>query len=467
MGLPGAVTVGAGASLTVALALQGQRLGEGVTLGSLLVVTIFLAVLVGTIAAPHLTIAAIIPLFAAVPALKIFVVPWIGPIKDLVTIAAAAAVPVLVIQRRGLGRWRGDPWAIGAAGVLLGLYVLNVGGGLGPNAYDAGWLQGVRLSAEPLLLLLAGLTAADARRTLRWALRSLVATTVAVALIGLGQQLIGQEGLVRLGYEWDLHIRTIDGYLRSFGTLDDSFAYATFLIFGLAAAIFSLRRGPLAYAVGVVLLAGIAASLVRTAVVILAALLGLWLARQNRVHVAALVLGAATLSGILILLVGSGATEGRTLRVDPTVYLTINGRTDVWGVALGSPSEWPFGRGVGEVGTAANRATFGIYRSEEEALNAPSFAVDSGYFATVADVGIVGLLVLLALFARLIVLAWRAIARGHAAGWVAAGLLASLLLDAVTRASFNGFPTAFLGLLLVGLALAAAEEADERAALTR
>ena len=36
-----------------------------------------------------------------------------------------------------------------------------------------------------------------------------------------------------------------------------------------------------------------------------------------------------------------------------------------------------------------------------------------------------------------------------------------MLLDAVTRASFTGFPTAFLGLLLVGIALAAADE-DER-----
>jgi hypothetical protein len=446
------------------VAIQGQALGEGVTIGGLLALTVFLAVLIGTVAAPHVTLAAMLPLFAAVPALKLFVVPWIGPIKDLVTIAAAAAIPVLVIQRRSIGRWRGDPWAIGAAGALLGLYVLNVGGGLGREAYDAGWVQSVRLTAEPLLLLLVGLTAADAQRTLRWALRSLVATTVAVALVGLGQQAIGAEGLLRLGYEWDLHLRTINGHLRSFGTLDDSFAYVTFLLFGLAAAIFSLRRGPFAFAVGAVLLAGIAAGLVRTALVIAAAILGLWLARQNRVHVAALVLGAAVLSGMLILLVGSGATEGRTLRVDPTVYLTINGRTDVWGVALGSPSEWPFGRGVGEVGTAADRATFGIYRSQEEALDAPSFAVDSGYFATVADVGIVGLLVLLALFARLIVLARRAILRGYEAGWVAAGLLAALLLDAVTRASFNGFPTAFLGLLLVGLALAAAEEQDERTA---
>jgi O-antigen ligase len=139
----------------------------------------------------------------------------------------------------------------------------------------------------------------------------------------------------------------------------------------------------------------------------------------------------------------------------------VNGRTDVWAVALGAPADWPFGRGVGEVGTAAERGTYGVFRTAEEAAAAEYEAVDSGYFATVADVGLVGLAVLLALFGRMLVLARRAIAHGHDAGWFAAALLVVMLLDAVTRASFTGFPTAFLGLLLVGLALAAAAEADD------
>jgi hypothetical protein len=44
---------------------------------------------------------------------------------------------------------------------------------------------------------------------------------------------------------------------------------------------------------------------------------------------------------------------------------------------------------------------------------------------------------------------------------VALAFLAALLLDALTRASFTGFPTAFLGLLLIGIALAAAREEGE------
>ena len=310
---------------------------------------------------------------------------------------------------------------------------------------------------------MVGLTVADAGRTYRWALGSLVATGVAVALYGVAQQALGESGLLGLGYQYELHIKTFQGYVRSFGTLDDPFAYVTFLLFALTAVLFGMQRRPVTIALGAVLMAGIAAAFVRTSVIILVALFGLWLARQKRTHVAALILGATAMGGVLVILVGSEATQGRAVRLDSPVYLTVNGRTDVWSAALGAPSEWPFGRGVGEVGTAADRAQFGVFRTADEALAASSSVVDSGYFATVADVGVIGLIVLLALFGRLVALARRAIGRGHSAGWVAAGLLAAILLDAVTRASFNGFPTAFLGLLLVGLALAAAEEADEQA----
>jgi O-antigen ligase len=453
-----------GAFLTVALAVQSSRTGEALTLGGLAALLLFLTVVAGTIAAPHLTVAATIPLFALIPALKLFVVPWIGPLKDLVVVAMAAAVPLLVVQRRAEGRaFRGDPWVLGAVGLLLLLYGINLGAGFRAGAYDAAWLQGLRLTAEPLLLLVVGLTVPDARRTLRWAIGSLLATTVFVALVGLAQQALGQAGLRALGYEYDIHIRTIGPFLRSFGTLDDSFAYAGFLLFGLAALAFAARPRPLTVAAGAILLAGLAVSFVRTAVGILVALLGLWLARRSHVQVAALLVGAVAAAGIVLLLTSSEATSARAVHGNTPVFFTINGRTDAWAVALGPPSEWPFGRGVGEVGTAAERGTYGVFRTEQEALDAQFEAVDSGYFATVADVGIVGLVVLLALFARMLALARRAIDRGRSEGWLAAGLIAVMLLDAVTRASFTGFPTAFLGLLLVGIALAAAEEEDEAA----
>ena len=116
---------------------------------------------------------------------------------------------------------------------------------------------------------------------------------------------------------------------------------------------------------------------------------------------------------VAILVSQAGATESRTYSSGSTV-LTLNGRTSAWKAALGSAQDWPLGRGVGEVGTAATRATYTI--APRGRADAQTRAVDSGYLATIADVGVVGLAVLLALFARLLVLATRAIRRGYDAG---------------------------------------------------
>ena len=51
---------------------------------------------------------------------------------------------------------------------------------------------------------------------------------------------------------------------------------------------------------------------------------------------------------------------------------------------------------------------------------------------------------------------------GDGYGWVGAALLTVMMLDAVTRASFIGFPSAFLGMLLVGVTIAAAGASTSR-----
>ena len=153
----------------------------------------------------------------------------------------------------------------------------------------------------------------------------------------------------------------------------------------------------------------------------------------------------------------SGANETRSVQAGPNTYITLNGRTSVWATVFSKPAEIPFGLGVGKVGTAAQRAQFGVLKDPTKATKGAT-AVDSGYFATVADVGIVGFLVLLALFTRLVVLGLAAIRRFEVAGWLVLGWLTVMLVDAVTRASFTGFPTAFLGMLFVGLGIAASSQ---------
>jgi len=80
--------------------------------------------------------------------------------------------------------------------------------------------------------------------------------------------------------------------------------------------------------------------------------------------------------------------------------------------------------------------------------------VDSAFPEVAADIGFIGLALLLTLFGRLIVLAWRAARRGLTSGWTALGILAIVLLDALTRESLTGFPTAYIAMLLLGLAAA-------------
>ncbi len=446
-----------GTFITLGAAAASIRIGGTVSVGALVGLMLFFAFVAGFMAFPHLTVALMIPTFALIPAIKVLAVPWIGPLKDVMTLAGITAAGLLVIQRAGEGhKQRGDFAVAALVCFLVGLYILNLGGRL---ERDIAWSQGVRLISEPLLLLLVGLALPQARRTLRWAMVSLVSTAVFVALTGIAQQALGEDRLIQLGYSYTLQVRSIDDRLRSFGTMDESFAYAGFLLLSLVALLVWHRRGIIISVAGSIIVVGLAFAQVRTSVVIVLALVGLWLARSQRPTIAAFFLAIAVTAAAAILIWSSSGTETRTVRAGPSLFLTINGRTEGWKIVLDNPRTWGIGKGVGEIGVAAERATYSVSRRERK--DKDSSAVDSGYFALIADIGFIGLVVFLALAARLLFLARQATSRRSNAGWLAIGFLAVMLLDAVTRDSFTGFPTAFLGMLLVGLSLAAAAEEAE------
>jgi uncharacterized membrane protein YozB (DUF420 family) len=458
-------TAAFGVGLTALLTLATAKMGPALPVGGMLGLLVFGVLVWAFVAVPHIAVAALVPLFALLPSIKIFLLPSAGPLKDVAALAAVVASTLLIVQRRR-DKDAPQPDTLLALSVvaLLVLYIVNLGGGLQREAFGAAWLHGVRLTAEPLLLLIVGLSVREPRKVFRWAMWSLIGTSVFVALYGLFQQVLGPARLVELGYEWDVHIRVIADRLRSFGTMDDPFLYAAFLCLGLSAALLWMRRGPAAFVVSVIS-AGIAVAFVRTSALIVIALLGVWLAKHKQPGPAAFLLAGAVLGSIAIFLSTEQATQTRTVQ-SGSLYLTLNGRTDAWAVALGTPVDWPFGQGVGKVGTAAERATFTFSRSAADARDAKVEAVDSGYFATIADVGFVGLAVMLVLLGRLFVLARGAARVDSPAGQMALAFLIVLVLDAMTRASFTGFPTAFIGFLLVGVALAAAgaERAEAEAA---
>lgn len=451
--------IGGGAALTLGAVLLSTQAGGTLSLGLLLAIAFFFLVVVGFMAFPHLAVAATIPLFALTPALKVFVSPSLGPVKDAVSLAAVAAAAILVVQQASEGeRQRGDFWVAAGACFLIALYILNLGGGM---ERDVAWFQGVRLVAEPLLLLLVGLVLPQARRTLRWALASLVATACFVALVGIAQQIVGDNRLVELGYSYTIQVTFVGDRLRSFGTMDDPFTYAAFLLLALVAVLMWMRRGILTLIAGAVIATGLLFAYVRTSAVVAIALIGLWLARNQRPTIAAFVLAVAVTAAGTILIASSAGTQSTTTRAGPSLFLTINGRTEGWKIVLDNPKTWMVGKGVGEVGTAKERATYKIARRSRDI--GKTSAVDSGYFALIADVGFVGLLVFLAIAGRLISLARGALRRQLVAGWLAVSFVAVLLLDAITRDSFTGFPTAFLGMLLVGVAIAAGKESIDEA----
>jgi hypothetical protein len=442
-----------GLGLTAFFTLAASQVGGTLSLGMVTVIAIFFGLIAVFVVAPHIAVACTIPLFALLPTLKVLAFAWIGPAKDLVTIAAICAAAILVVQRSSQGQaQRADFWIATCTAVVATFYFVNVGG----LEWDLAWAHGVRLALGPLLLLLVGLTLSQPQRVLHWAMVSLAATATFVAAVGILQQLLGMWRLYGYGYVFDFHLRTFHGHLRSFGTLDEPFAYAAFLLLGLAALIMWFRFGMVTLAAGAIILTGLAFSYVRTALIVLLALLALWLARKSYTAMSIFLLAGATAAAFAVLIVSSNTTESRTVRTGASTFLTINGRTESWRIFLGDPEVWVLGHGVGEVGTAAERATYRISQDKDDV--SAQRAVDSGYFAVIADVGILGLIALFAILGRVVGISTEYARTGSGAGWLALALAAVLMIDAVTRASFTGFPTAFLAMLLIGLSLGAALE---------
>lgn len=437
---------------------MGTPLGLGVLLG----LTAFVAIVLAYVAVPHVAVAATIAYFAFVPMLKVFVDPLVGATKDVIVFGAAAAAASLYLRRRAARRdWIPDRFAVVVIVLLFLLYLANVGGALsGETGHGAAWFHGVRLIFEPVALLVVGFSLRDSRRTLRWGVLSLAATGAVVGLYGFVQQAIGIQGLMNLGYTYGSEVREAYGQLRSFGTLAEPFAYAGFLLLGLAAALLWTRRGAFTRIVTPLLVIGLAVSFVRTAALVAIAVLGLALAQRGHGRFAVLLLLTSVTAAATIFAIGSQQASTRVVEVSPNQYLTLNGRTTLWEDQIGTaPSRWVLGRGVGAIGTASERATAtltGAERSDAESGG----VVDSAYLAVVADVGVFGLGLLLALFLRLLLLGWRAARSGERSGWLAVGVLTVLMLDALTRESLTGFPSAYIGMLVVGLSLATWRRSD-------
>lgn len=458
------ITVALGSFLTLVTVMFVNRYGPGLGLAVPLGAILFVALVAAFVFTPHVAVAATIPYFAFLPALRIYGSQLLGGTKDVITLAAVAAAAVVIVERRaGRRGWAADRPVLLLVAFLFALYVLNIGGNLsGESGYSIAWFHGVRLFSEPLFLLVVGLALPNPVRTYHWAVRSVVAAAVAVTVVGGVQQVLGVQWLIGNGYLYGKQVREIGGHLRSFGTFDEPFSYATMLLLALAVVLLRGRLRPSSYALVAFLSVGLAFSFVRTAALIMLTLIGIAIAERGQTRLAVLVVLAAV-SGSALLFLTAGATATRSVRITPNQYLTLNGRTGLWSSAIGhAPSAWVLGRGVGVVGTASQRARESLTGAASTTRSTGGTVVDSAFPEVAADIGFIGLAIILALFGRLILLAWRAAARGHSSGWTALGILAIVLLDALTRESLTGFPTAYIAMLLLGLAAATWTADDPR-----
>jgi hypothetical protein len=441
-------------ALTALVAQQGLTLRTVAPFGLL----VFVAIVAGFLTVPWLMVPATIVLFTVLPTLRVFAGSRAGAAKDLISLAALSAAGLAVLRRRaGRAPTQLDVPCVLFVAMLLLLYVVNTGGLLtGETGHGIAWFQGARLFLEPLSLLIVGMALRDPRRTLRAGTRALILGAVGAAAWGILQQSLGVNRLLSLGYRYGVEVRQINGHLRSFGTLGEPFAFASFLLLAVSAIMLAgrIRRRSLV-ALGVLIL-GLLFSYVRTAAFIGLAVAGLALARRGRAQAAALLFGVAIVAAAAVFVISSEAHATRSVPVNTTTYITLNGRAKVWREQLGKPGDWLFGRGVGAVGTAAVRARETLSGKRQVGTQSTATTVDSGYLALVADIGLAGLVLLLGLVARIVSLARRAMATDPDTAWLSLGLLTVMLIDALSRESFTAFPSGYVGMMLVGLCISAA-----------
>lgn len=407
--------------------------------------------------------------FALQPALKFYISDGFGPAKDAAVVIAIAALLASFLRRRwGLDAPRPAlarpdlPLLLGTL-AFIALYTLNPAGDHGTD-----WANGARLVVEAFALLLIGYLGPNPMRTWRWVVIAVLVMAVVETVAGIAEQLIGVNGLVQnFGYVYGEQVRQVaGGALRSFGTLDDPFNYAALVLLGFIVAIHARLPRALQMALALFLTVGVVVSFDRTDIVLLILAAAMWMARRHlnvpatAVVVGALLVGAAYIGTNDLNPVAQGSSSATS------TLLSLNGRLDAWGTVLADPGNLLGGAGVGVTGAGAARSqvtgivSTGHFQTGINTPVAPSnvlATLDSSYLATLSDVGLIGLLLLLFIAARMVILAARGCRMGANAGWVALGTAGLLLLDATTRSSLTGFPFGYIGLYVLGASFAAAQ----------
>lgn len=444
--LTGLVLIGLGAAAAVApLALIA-------VLGALGVVA---ALAWATAHRPALIAVIVVVGFTLQPAGKFFISPLLGPAKDVVVLTALVVTLVVMAIRP---TWRAaDGWIDVVALSLMAVYIINVAGSHGP-----GWAAATRLTVGSVGLLLVAYHNRDPARTWRVASSAMIWTAVVESILGIAQQALGTRRLVeQFGYLSGEQVReTASGLLRSFGTLDEPFTYAPLLLVALVIATQTQPRALRNVWLAPLLVVGTVLSFDRTAIALLVVVGALWLLRLGPRSALGFLLLGLTLVGL-----GLGAHAVATSVAQGTggsFLTTLNGRTQTWSHVVRGPGDLLAGRGAGTIGSGLARSkaalivASGRYRpgyAPTPASNEDLTSIDNSYLAVLADIGLPGVMLVLAL--GVLVLA-RVLVRGldYSPGWCVLGIVAVIAVDSLTRTSLTAFPFGYISLYLVGVGLA-------------
>lgn len=293
----------------------------------------------------------------------------------------------------------------------------------------------------------------------------IMAVGVVNACWGIGQQLVGADALVALGYEYGQQVRTVGDSLRSFGTFVQPFGYGLFLmlaiLIGLAVSLEDSRRvrNRIFLLLLPVLVIGLAVSVVRASYVgLLIGLLWIGLLRHRRLLGRAAAVALVAVPAFLVI-VPSGALA--TVLSAESLETRAQGWEVTWSMIL----DRPLGSGLGAAGSAAQKIVTDALQLPESFATRIDGAVayslglpyqpDNYYVKLLVELGPLGLwLFLMFLVAAMMTtvtvarFADRAADRGLALG--AGAALAAAALAAMVSTYFEIFPMDFCTWLLLG-----------------
>ncbi len=342
--------------------------------------------------------------------------------KEGLLLATVAASLLARPTRRRPGGDRWPTWAPAAAGFLV---VATVSAAI---AFDVRGLLGLKIGFFYLLVPCVLWRCPLDRRERDRLVAILLTVGVVTALVGLAQQVVGHERLHELGYEYDDVIRFAGDYLRSFSTFTQPFSFGLFLMVVLLVCLAAAMdqphrtRSKLTWAMSPLLLAGLASTVVRGAILGLVA--GLVLLAFVRHRGLAHALAPVSLAAVFV----PPALAATFL--SPT---SLGERATGWTGTFDLVAEAPLGNGIGTTGSAAEKAVeLAPGQVDVLTLSGEPYQPDNYYVKTVLELGPVGLWLLVLLFgsattaalrvARRVPSPDRGLAEGVAASVVAAAV---------------------------------------------